>query len=559
MRFLLLFLIFINSFVFAAPVEVSVDRNPAYLNESFDIIFTATESPDNNPDFSPLEKDFEIINQSHNSSMSWVNGKSSTQIQWVFTVMAKQTGKQTIPAIKFGNHSSPELVVTINDRQSDKTPQKKALLFLDVEASPEKPYLQSQVIYTLRFFRRVNIAEASLKELELNDAVVEKLGDDKNYKTQRNGVTYAVTERKYAVFPQKSGLMTIEPLELTAEVLDYNSPNFGGFFGSSNTHRERINSKTITLDVKPIPADFVGKHWLAANEVKIAEKWSGDISQMKVGEPLTRTITLMANGATVGQLPELQASSTQTDLKNYPDQPLLKEKKTDEGVIAFREEKIAFIPSKAGTYTLPEISINWFNTRTEKMETVSIPQTIVTAIGGTNTETNSTQQEPLENKSVAEPITENTPLSNSQSPKNNILWQGLSAFFALAWLLTLWMYFNKKPASISKQENTQAEIKLKDSMLALKKACKVNDADAAKQALLNWGRFKYACNSLGALANYCNDDLQLQIQLLNQQLYSSKNLEWQGEKLYQAFKNHSAADKALKTTENSELEPLYRI
>ena len=35
----------------AADIKVSVDRNPVSLDESFKIIFTATQSPDNDPDF----------------------------------------------------------------------------------------------------------------------------------------------------------------------------------------------------------------------------------------------------------------------------------------------------------------------------------------------------------------------------------------------------------------------------------------------------------------------------------------------------------------------------
>ena len=69
------------------------------FDESFQIIFTATESPDEDPDFSPLEQDFSILNQSTISSSSWVNGQSSKTVKWIVNVMAKERGSLVIPVI----------------------------------------------------------------------------------------------------------------------------------------------------------------------------------------------------------------------------------------------------------------------------------------------------------------------------------------------------------------------------------------------------------------------------------------------------------------------------
>jgi len=51
----------------------------------------------------------------------------------------------------------------------------------------------------------------------------------------------------------------------------------------------------------------------------------------------------------------MNTTNTNDQLKAYPDQPVLKEQKKVDGMLAFREEKIALIPSKAGSYTLPAI------------------------------------------------------------------------------------------------------------------------------------------------------------------------------------------------------------
>ena len=73
----------------ATNIKVSFDRNPVSLDESFQLIFTANESPDDDPDFTPLEQNFTILNQNNTSSASWINGKSSKTVQWILTVKSK--------------------------------------------------------------------------------------------------------------------------------------------------------------------------------------------------------------------------------------------------------------------------------------------------------------------------------------------------------------------------------------------------------------------------------------------------------------------------------------
>ena len=98
---------------FAAQIELTLDRNPVPLNESFTLTFTANESPDDDPDFSPLQANFEVLNQSQSSQMSIVNGRATRDISWQVQVMAKKSGTLEIPAIAFGRDTSKPFAVTI--------------------------------------------------------------------------------------------------------------------------------------------------------------------------------------------------------------------------------------------------------------------------------------------------------------------------------------------------------------------------------------------------------------------------------------------------------------
>ena len=559
-KLLLLLLLSVVSPVFSAQIGVSFDRNPVNLEESFQIIFTADDTPDNDPDFAPLEQDFEILGQSQSSNSSWVNGQSSKTIQWTLNVMAKHPGSLVVPEVKFGKDaSSPAsiLVTQTTANSANKAVDSDDDLFLEVEATPENPYVQSQVLYTIRLYRRVEIAQAALNEPELGDAVIEKLGDDSNYNTQINGVNYLVTQRRYAIFPQKSGSVTIKPVLLTAEVAVNSRPNFNGFFNQRATKTKKITSKSVTLEVKPAPANFGGQHWLSAEQLVLKEEWSSDNQQMKVGEPMTRTLTLEAKGTTVGQLPELNTGKIEEQLKTYPDQPVLREQKKSEGVNAFREEKIAIIPSKAGSYKLPVIEIPWFNTQTKKVEIARVPEATIIAKDAAGAEVAT----PVANTPVPlEPESKTLEPQITPQQQTNI-WLWATLFLALGWLITVLYFLKIRSSKKLAPEKNESEVRLQDCVKILKQACADNDPIAAKDALLAWGQLKFVGMSLqniGAIAELSDARLRDEIRSLNQALYSDASVEWQGKKLFQVFIENKARD--IKTVQvDDKLEPLNQL
>lgn len=547
-RFLIINLLLLISIqVSAADIQVSVDRNPVNINDSFQITFTASEEPDANPDFSPLQNNFEIIDQQRSSNASWVNGHGSRTEQWVVSVLAKQSGELLIPPIAFGSDSSKPLIVNVNENQS--APQSNDELFMEVTATPDKPYVQSQVLYTLRLYRRVQITQARLDEPQLKDALLEKLGEDNTYTTQIKGVNYWVTERKYAIFPQKSGVFTLAPLTLNAQVLVQRQPRFNGFFNQQTTENRRISSNAVTLNVQAVPAGFNNAAWLSAESLELSEDWSDKSLQTRVGEPLTRTVRLSAKGATVGQLPELSSQTAVDGIKTYPDQPLLKEDKQSDGLTALREEKIAFIPSKPGVYTLPAFEINWFNTKTQRIETARLPSVTLKALASQQ----ETRQQPVVDGGGMDTKTLQ-PVAAADSGNVHI-WQGVSAFLALGWLLTMLVFYRKKPLPVAPSAEQAAESAIEKT---LKHACWENNPQAVKQLLLQWGRARFGADSLGAIAHNCPLPLSEEIDKLNQHLYSGRQHIWKGEDLWRAFSKNRLKPNA-KPVQDGGLEPLYKL
>ena len=60
----------------------------------------------------------------------------------------------------------------------------------------------------------------------------------------------------------------------------------------------------IKLNVKPIPIDYQGQ-WLPSELLSLHQEWQPSPDEFKVGEPITRTITLTVAGLSEEQLPEI--------------------------------------------------------------------------------------------------------------------------------------------------------------------------------------------------------------------------------------------------------------
>jgi len=558
-KLLYIVLFLLSSPAIAEQVQVSVDRNPVAINDSFQLLFTADSSVDGEPNFAPLQQDFDILKQQKSSQSSWVNGNSSSTVKWSLTVMAKHTGVLTIPAIEFGDDQSQPLVLNIV-QQTTADAAENSDLFLDVKLSADQVYVQAQVIYTVRLFQRINMSQATLSEPSLERAVVEKIGDDKQFNTQINGVNYLVTERLYAIFPQKSGDLTFEPLVLKADVISgQNSRSrMGSFFNRQSTQTKRITSKVLSLSVLPIPKSFTGQHWLPAEKLELTESWSNNDLIAKIGEPITRTITLKARGLTASKLPEIIMVENQQGLKIYPDKAIMADQENDNGIHAVREQKIAIIPSSGSSFTVQKIEIPWFNTITKKMDVAILPaKTITVSVDSSNTLIKPPQQIPTYD-------THQQYASNIDSEiKTNStvnLWFYLSILLAVAWLITGYLLYKTKIEN--KREalsNKPVKNHLKDNIKTIKLACLENNPKKTLQAVLLWCKQHHNTAGINDIIAISNQPLINEIQALNRHLYAQQNTgDWDGAAFLQAFEESLLIQKQA-TKDKEILEPLYPV
>jgi hypothetical protein len=325
---------------------------------------------------------------------------------------------------------------------------------------------------------------------------------------------------------------------------------------------KRLRSKDVSATIKAAPDTINLQDWLPATEVQLLEEWSDDIQNIKTGDPVTRTITIAAEGLTAVQLPDLKFEEID-GLKQYPDKPITEDRPSTSGITGLKQVKVAIIPTVAGSYTLPEIKLQWWNTKTSKSESATIPEKVLTAIGSAATTNIVTIPEPTQSADDGQEVTgKKQPAPISITAAGNPMWKYIALAFALAWLLTLLMLFRKPktgtPALAAETQRTRLPVK--PAIAAVQKHAAKNDAVHTRTALIEWARAAYEdehINNLSQVSEKCSPQLSRAIRQLNESLYSREHLSWSGKDLMTRFKEEQAIIGKHKNHKSSTLKPLY--
>ena len=557
--FTICFLLFFSPFI-QAKISVSVDRNPVVADESFQLIFESDEKIKGEPDFNPLKNNFSIINTGRRSNTQIINGDIKQSHQWVLTVIANKAGIIEIPSIKFGKVSSQPYQINVVNSAPPNVGNKSEDIFLDVEVNKQSPYVQEQIIYTVKLYRAVQTSNARLSEPEISgdQAVITKLGEDKSFEKRIKGKRYVVVQRQYAIFPQSSGTLKIEPVIFQGQS---GSGSFFGFDPFGPQPKSIVKrSDSIVLDIQSIPDSFSGKTWLPASQLNIQEQWSIDPAQLKQGEATTRTLTIKANGLASSHVPAIESNLPDL-LKQYPDQPELKEEYDENGFVGIRKEKMAIIPAQAGEFTLPSIKIPWWNTDTNKMEIAELPERVINVNATVTAQNENTQLTPSKNESTNS-LYENDKQITSivDSSTDQTIWKWTSIILFLLWLMTLFFLWKSKIKVEETKQTLSEETSKRQSLKQIKLACNNNDAAETKSALLNWARKMWPnkkINSINAIKQYCGDDLQSKLDELNNYLYSEQQKTWDGNTFLKCFELQKFESRKV-INEKGNLEPLYK-
>lgn len=542
-----LLLAMITSHAFAVTFEASVDRTN--IGEGESLLLTLRYNSNllsDEPDLTPLEQQFTVANRQRKNSFQYINGRSESWTIWTITLIPKSKGNLVIPSIRFKNETTKPIQINVAKLDPSLKKQVKDVFFV-TEADIKTGYVQAQIVYTEKLYFSVPLDNSQLNEVEVEDAVVQPLGETKQYRTSLNGRSFDVYERRYVIFPQVSGELIIPGPRYTGEISN----------GRWRPGRPiSVSHPPLRIQVLPQPASYPqSAAWLPANDVKLDFRWLGDTDRLNQGEPITLALTLTAQGLSAAQLPKLELPDTK-GLKYYPEQTQTNDVANDSGITGVATQNIAVVVNKKGEVRLPEMRIPWFNIKSGRLEYATMPaQTL--KVSGVAMPSQAPQAQSSDLSREPEPQDMN---AVAQIPENEgvNIWPVVSLIFMLLWLITSYLLWRQMQNGESKtKEASPSQLALSARLKAIKQACRSNDANEARAAILAWAQAQGHSNitRLEQVAQFSDDAaLKQALQELDYTLYSPNgNSAWQGEYLWQLIR----AIKPQRDASASALGPLY--
>ena len=570
-----------------AAVEASIDRPVVYDGESFTLAISSDAKQRDMPDLSLLEKDFNILGTGSSQQVQVINGVMTAKTSWTISLQAKTSGQFHIPSLRVGKELTNPIQVTVTAPPVASTAMDGQHIFIEVEiASSEKPvYLQQQILYTVRLVFDKSILDGSLSEPAPENALIEQLAKDNRYTSQRNGKPFTVIERRYAIFPEKSGELVIPPIRFTGSLvsnaagrrspsrMDQNMRRFFGgdpFAGVLDRGRPvTVQGKAVSLDVLPRPASYSASHWLPAAGLELEDSWAEQPPEFKVGEPVSRTISIEAKGLLATLLPKLEIADVD-GVSIYPEQPVIESRTDGTWVYGESNQRMSYIPSKAGALVIPELQLNWWDTQAGVERTAVLPKWSVEVLPGKDLPVEPVVQ--ADDAVVAEQQSDSSAAEDEESHGstqektrlNKILQENWWLLLIVA-VVILALYRQRSKKSDKAHTTDAANEKTathrqsqRELQKQLDEACSRNDAGSAAEVLLKMAvlaKPEKPPKTLPALADLLEQGSE-ELVLLDRFLYATDEAAWDGRQFYEKFRN-GLVFKASEKPVRDGLEPLY--
>lgn len=556
----------------AANLTASVDRDTLGLEETFTLVLRYDRQINASPDYELLQKDFDILNTQSGTQMSIINGNMEASTEWKIALAPKRIGTLLIPSFTIGGAISDAIPITVEGKSRTPKNNGDSQVTVEIETSKDSAYVQEQIIVTLRLYTTVGLSGIDLQPLQVKDALVIQL-DEKQYQTKINGRPGAVVETRYAIFPQQSGELII-PSVLYQVSLDAGQRDlWDRFYGNSQSNILRLRTEEQRLAINAAPADAAQKGWLPARNIELVEHWSASTDSLKVGEPITRTITIKADGLTAGQLSPLHLPSV-NGLTFYSDQAQNDDQKTAQGIVGSRIETIAIVPTKAGRFTLPETTVSWWDINQQKLQNATLPAVTLNVSSGAMTSDTitppSTALPADEQQATSVPL--NTDINSITHPTSAIATRAPAWLYAsniLTLLLALffaWRFWQGK-RELTQNADQKRRIETLENQsettawAQVKRTLADKNLPQLRQAIISWSQIYWNDKTLTSLHSVAQQaglaTLTEALQNLDSAIFGNTPHTLDSENLLQLLAN-LRRQKHKPTTASETLRPLYK-
>ncbi|MGP8306914.1 BatD family protein [Vibrio sp. YIC-376] len=184
-----------------------------------------------------------------------------------------------------------------------------------------------------------------------------------NFTERKGGQTWSRQRWEVTLYPQTSGDFVIPPVAVGVQVSDPDGKNVSG-----TLYTPPLNF-TASL-----PSGLLSDNtsWFAATNVDVKQEWETSGESLKVGDAITRKITITAQDSLSVLLPDLLKGESTTNYQAYSQPHRLTDKQTRGDYQSTRTEESVYVIQQGGELTLPAFEFHWWNSKTQQLESMVI-------------------------------------------------------------------------------------------------------------------------------------------------------------------------------------------
>lgn len=247
---------------------------------------------------------------SRSSSISIVNGHTTTSTTYTFGLIARTTGFFTIPPVTIQidgeeyRTESIDVEVIEKGQLSEDGRRQLPDIFLEVEIDQQNPVPGQQIIASIELYFKQGIEVTSFQPnagWRTDGFWKEELQNIRQPQAESvilEGVRYrTATLMRYALFPTRSGELTLSEFPLNVGIRTQSSRNdpFGSFFGSAGSQRRvTLESEPLAVNVRNLPNAPSGLPINAVGNMSVERILTDD--HAAVGETLELTTRISGEG-----------------------------------------------------------------------------------------------------------------------------------------------------------------------------------------------------------------------------------------------------------------------
>ena len=188
--------------------------------------------------------------------------------------------------------------------------------------------------------------------------------------TERRGdESWTVQRWSIDAFATRAGTVTIPPIEVTASVSL--AP------GSNRTLDLTTRPLKVTVEI-PLELRELDE-WIASPAVSVHQTVN-QTGEVAIGGAIKRSIRIKAENVMAMMLPAINLEPP-SGLQTYPEPPLLTNRASRGTLTAQREDTVTLIATSPGVVAIDGARINWWNTQTRRLTTLTTEQLELTISG----------------------------------------------------------------------------------------------------------------------------------------------------------------------------------